>query len=167
MTETRTLGGTCVNRGCLPSKNLIEAAKILDESRNPRYPGLGPAPMTLDFPALIEQKDEVIHDYRDKKFQSIVRESKRIRVFRGQARFSGTNEVAVDGHILSAPRFLVATGSSPAVPNIPGLSETPYLTSNLLTSQEHMQLKELPESLLIIGGGYIALELGQMFSRFA
>jgi mercuric reductase len=72
----------------------------------------------------------------------------------------------VDGHILSAPRFLVATGSSPAVPNIAGLSETPYITSDLLTSQEEMELKEVPESLIIIGGGYIALELGQMFSRF-
>jgi mercuric reductase len=166
MTEAHTLGGTCVNRGCLPSKNLIEAAKILYDSWNPRYPGLSPAPMTLDFAALVEQKDEVIHDYRDKKYQSIVSDSKRIRVFQGQARFSGNNEVAVDGHILSAPRFLIATGSSPSVPNIPGLVETPYQTSDLLTSQEHMELKELPESLLIIGGGYIGLELGQMFSRF-
>lgn len=166
MTEARTLGGTCVNRGCLPSKNLIEAAKILYDSRNPRYPGLGPAPMTLDFPALIEQKDEVIHDYRDKKYQSIVTDSERIRVFKGQARFNGPNEVAVGGHLLSAPRFLVATGSSPAVPNIPGLSDAPYLTSDLLTSQEDMELTEPPESLLIMGGGYIALELGQMFSRF-
>jgi mercuric reductase len=166
MTEVRTLGGTCVNRGCLPSKNLIEAAKIFYDSRNPRYPGLSPAPMTLDFAGLVEQKDEVIHDYRDKKYQSIVSDSKRIRVFQGQARFSGTNEVTVDGHTLSASRFLVATGSSPAVPNIPGLSDTPYLTSDLLTSQEGMELRKLPESLLIIGGGYIALELGQMFSRF-
>jgi mercuric reductase len=166
MTEARTLGGTCVNRGCLPSKNLIEAAKILHDSRNPRYPGLSPAPMRLDFAALVEQKDEVIHDYRDKKYQSIVTDSKRIRVFQGQVRFGGTNEVAVDGHVLSAPRFLVATGSSPALPNIPGLTETPYLTSELLTSQEDVELTELPESLVIIGGGYIALELGQMFSRF-
>jgi mercuric reductase len=166
MTEARTLAGTCVNRGCLPSKNLIEAAKILHDSQNPRYPALSPAPMRLDFAALVEQKDEVIHDYRDKKYQSIVSDSKRIRVFQGEARFSGTNEVAVDGHILSAPRFLVATGSSPSVPNIPGLVDTPYLTSDLLTSQEGMELRELPESLLIIGGGYVALELGQMFSRF-
>src|SRR5438876_12192102 len=64
MTESRTLGGTCVNRGCLPSKNLIEAARIFYESTHPRYPGLLPAAMGLDFPALIAQKDQVVHDYR-------------------------------------------------------------------------------------------------------
>ena len=166
VTEERTLGGTCVNRGCLPSKNLIEAARILYESRNPRYPGLSPAPMALDFPALIDQKNEVIKEYRDKKYQSIITDSERIRVFKGHARFSGTNEVSVDGHVLSAPRFLVATGASPAVPDIPGLADTPYLTSDLLTINEDLELKEIPESLIIVGGGYVALELGQMFSRF-
>lgn len=166
MAEVRTLGGTCVNRGCLPSKNLIEAARILYDSRNPRYPGLSPSSMALDFAALIGQKDEVIAGYRDKKYQSIVTDSKRIQVFKGPAHFSGPNEVTVDGHVLSAARFLVATGTSPTVPDIPGLSETPYLTSDLLTSLEDMELKELPESLIVIGGGYIALELGQMFSRF-
>jgi mercuric reductase len=71
MTEERTTGGTCVNRGCLPSKNLIEAAKILHDARNPRYPGLTPAQIGLDFRKLIEQKDEVIHGYRKKKYESL------------------------------------------------------------------------------------------------
>src|SRR5216684_8113686 len=148
MTEVRTLGGTCVNRGCLPSKNLIEAARILYDSRNPRYPGLSPASMALDFAALIGQKDEVIAGYRDKKYESIVTDSKSIQVFKGQAHFSAPKEVTVDGHVLSAPRFLVATGTAPAVPVIPGLSGTPYLTSDLLTSREDTELKELPESLI-------------------
>ena len=80
MTEVRTLGGTCVNRGCLPSKNLIEAAKILYDSKNPRYPGLSPTSMSFDFRALIEQKDAVIEDYRGKKYQSIISGSKNIRI---------------------------------------------------------------------------------------
>jgi mercuric reductase len=166
MTEVRTLGGTCVNRGCLPSKNLIEAAKILYDAKNPRYPGLSPTSMRVDFRALIEQKDAVIEDYRGKKYQSITFGSKTIRVFEGAARFSGKNEVTVNGQVLSAPRFLVATGTAPTVPDVPGLRETPYLTSDLLTSHEDIELTELPASLIIIGGGYIALELGQMFSRF-
>ena len=166
MTEMRTLGGTCVNRGCLPSKNLIEAAKILYDSKNPRYPGLSSASMRFDFRALIAQKDAVIEDYRGKKYQRIISDSKRIRMFEGAARFSGPNEVTVNGQVLSAPRFLVATGSAPTVPDVPGLRDTPYLTSDLLTSHEDIELTELPESLIIIGGGYIALELGQMFSRF-
>lgn len=166
LTELRTLGGTCVNRGCLPSKNLIEAAKILYDAKNPRYPGLSSTSMSFDFRALIDQKDAVIEDYRGKKYQSIISDSKSIRIFQGAARFSGPNKMTVNGEVLSAPRFLVATGSSPTVPEIPGLRETPYLTSDLLTSQEDIELTELPASLIIIGGGYIALELGQMFSRF-
>jgi mercuric reductase len=166
MTEVRTLGGTCVNRGCLPSKNLIEAAKILYDAKNPRYPGLSPTAMRFDFRALIEQKDAVIEDYRGKKYQSITSGSNTIRVFEGAARFSGPNEVTVNGQVLTAPRFLVATGTAPTVPDVPGLRDTPYLTSDLLTSHEDIELTELPASLVIIGSGYIALELGQMFSRF-
>lgn len=166
MTEVRTLGGTCVTRGCLPSKNLIEAAKILYDSKNPRYPGLSPTSMSLDFQALIQQKDEVIHDYRDKKYQSIVGNSDKIKVFMGEASFTGRREVTVGEHVLTASSFLVATGTTPSLPEIPGLSETPFLTSDLLTSNEDMELRDLPDSLVILGGGYIALELGQMFSRF-
>mgnify|MGYP001617526256 CR=1 FL=1 len=166
MTEMRTLGGTCVNRGCLPSKNLIEAAKILYDAKHPRYPGISSTSMSFDFRALIAQKDAVIEDYRRKKYESITSGSNRIRVFEGAARFSGPNEVTVNGQVLSAPRFLVATGGAPTVPDIPGLRDTPYLTSDLLTSHEDSELTELPASLIIIGGGYIALELGQMFSRF-
>jgi len=166
MTEMRTLGGTCVSRGCLPSKNLIEAAKIIYDAKNPRYPGLASTSMSFDFRALIEQKDAVIEDYRGKKYESITSGSKTIRVFEGAARFSGKNEVTVNGQVLSARRFLVATGTAPTMPDIPGLRETPYLTSDLLTSHEDIELTELPASLVIIGGGYIALELGQMFARF-
>src|ERR1700737_3473557 len=72
MTEERTTGGTCVNRGCLPSKNLIEAAKIIHDAR---YPGLTPAEIGLDFRTLIEQKDEVIHGYRKKEIRESDRRS--------------------------------------------------------------------------------------------
>src|SRR5437588_10766719 len=72
MTEERPIGGTCVNRGCLPSKNLIEAAKLIYDAINPRYPGIKPCRTELDFAALINQKDEVVHDYRKKKYESLV-----------------------------------------------------------------------------------------------
>src|SRR2546425_11968340 len=72
MTEGRTLGGTCVNRGCLPSKNLIEAARLVYDAAHPRYPGLTPAKLDVDFPALIAQKDEIIHEYRAQHYASIV-----------------------------------------------------------------------------------------------
>src|SRR6266478_7827971 len=72
MTEERPIGGTCVNRGCLPSKNLIEAAKLIYDADNSRYPGLKACRMELDFQALANQKDEVVHEYRTKKYESLV-----------------------------------------------------------------------------------------------
>lgn len=166
MTESRTLGGTCVNRGCLPSKNLIEAARIYWEAHHPRYPGLLPNGMGLDFRELIRQKDEVIYDYRDKKYQSIVGDSDRIKVYTGHATFTRDGIVQVDGRRLVGRQYLIATGSRPAITPIDGLDAIPYLTSDLLTSEESEELWELPKSLIIVGGGYIALELGQMFQRF-
>jgi mercuric reductase len=170
MTEARTLGGTCVNRGCLPSKNLIEAAKIIFDARNPRYPGIAPHESAFDFGQLIAQKDAVVSSYRDKKYQSIIGEDQAIDVVYGRARLLDPHTVAVDRPEgtteLRGDKILIALGSSPAFPSIEGLEETPYLTSDLLTSQEEMELKELPSSLIIVGGGYIALELGQMFGRF-
>jgi len=166
MTEMRTLGGTCVNRGCLPSKNLIEAARIVWESSHPRYKGLEPAKMKFDFGELISQKQDVVHSYRDKKYQSIVYEEEKIKVFNGQARLIDKHSVLVGEQKISGDQILIATGTRPTIPQIEGLDQVPYLTSDLLTSDELQELKELPESLVIIGGGYIALELGQMFHRF-
>ncbi len=175
MTEGWTLGGTCVNRGCLPSKNLIEAAKLVYDAAHPRYPGLAPAFVQIDFPRLVAQKDEIIHDYRDQHYASLVNEADEagqqpMQVVFGHAALVDPHTVEVQSSAGSSRRLagdhiLVATGSSPLVPDIPGLAETPYLTSDLLTSQEEQELKELPRSLMIIGGGYIALELGQMFAR--
>lgn len=164
MIESRSVGGTCVNRGCLPSKNLIEAAKLVHDARHPRYPGLKPATLEIDFGALIEQKDEVIAGYRKKKYESLV--GGLFRVEMGQARFLDPETVDVGGKRFTGAAILIATGSRPVIPDLEGLSEVPYLTSDLLTSGENMELKKLPRSLVIIGGGYIALELGQMFKRF-
>jgi mercuric reductase len=176
MTEERTLGGTCVNRGCLPSKNLIETARLVFDAAHPRYPGLTPAALGLDFPTLIAQKDELIRKYRKQHYASILDEAENdeqpsLEVVQGRAALLGPHTVEVtfspgSSRRLIGDQVLIATGSSPVIPDIPGLSKTPYLTSDLLTSQEEMELKSLPNSLVILGGGYIALELGQMFARF-
>jgi mercuric reductase len=176
MTESRTLGGTCVNRGCLPSKNLIEAARLVYDAAHPRYSGLTPAHLGIDFPALIAQKDELIREYRDQHYASLLDVADRegqlpIEVVPGYAALVDQHTAAVtavDGTVrhLVGDQVLIATGSSPWIPDIPGLAATPYLTSELLTSQEEMELTCLPGSLLILGGGYIALELGQMLARF-
>jgi mercuric reductase len=166
MTESRTLGGTCVNRGCLPSKNLIEAARIVWEAQHPRYPGLRPCTIEVDFKELVRQKDEVVHDYRDRKYNSIVEDADKIKVFDGHAAFVSERAISINGRVLEGEHFLIATGTRPSVPPIEGLDQVPYLTSDLLTADEPQELFDLPKSLVIIGGGYIALELGQMFHRF-
>jgi mercuric reductase len=175
MVEARTMGGTCVNRGCLPSKNLIAAAQLVYDAAHPRYPGLQPAHMGADFAALVAQKDALIRDYRDQHYASILDLDGRdspdpVQIVHGRAELVDphTAEVtAPDGstRYLSGDQVLIATGSSPIVPDVAGLAETPYLTSDLLTSEEGQELRALPSSLVILGGGYIALELGQLFAR--
>ncbi|CAN5497686.1 mercury(II) reductase [soil metagenome] len=164
MTEERTIGGTCVNRGCLPSKNLIEAAKIIHDARQPRYPGLTPAEIRFDFRQLIEQKDDLIHAYRKKKYESLV--GGQFIIEKGHVEFVNDHTVQVNGKQLTGEKILIATGSRPVIPEIEGLHNINFLTSDLLTNDESMEMRELPRSLIILGGGYITLELGQMFRRF-
>lgn len=164
MTEERTIGGTCVNRGCLPSKNMIEAAHLIYQASHPRYPGLTPLEMKFNFNELIRQKDDVIHDYRKKKYESLV--GGQFSIEEGHVEFVDAHTVQVNGKRLQGEKILIATGSRPVNPPIEGLSDVPYMTSDLLTNDEPMELTDCPRSLIIVGGGYIALELGQMFSRF-
>ncbi len=173
MTEFRTVGGTCANRGCLPSKNLIEAARLVYDAAHPRYPGLTPVHMPINWAELVAQKDEIVSEYRAHKYESLLDEPERIQIVSGQAQLLSDHEVEVrtpDGtRRLVGEQLLIATGSAPSIPHVPGLSDVPYLTSDLLSSADDpwgTELREQPRSLLILGGGYIALELGQMFARF-
>ena len=174
MVEARTLGGTCVNRGCLPSKNLIAAAKIVYDAAHPRYPGLTPVRLGVSFHELIAQKDAIVARYREQHYSSILAQdpdgSSPIQVIAGRATLvdACTAEVVTpNGTVrrLTGDQTLIATGSHPVIPDLPGLAGTPYLTSELLTQDEDLEISELPDSLIIIGGGYIALELGQLFAR--
>jgi len=173
MTEFRTVGGTCANRGCLPSKNLIEAARLVYDAAHPRYPGLSPVRMPVNWAELVAQKDEIIREYRAHKYESLLDEPERIQIVSGQAKLLSDHEVEVqspDGpRRLRGSQILIATGSQPVLPAVPGLSDVAYLTSDLLSSDDDpwgTELREQPRSLLILGGGYISLELGQMFARF-
>jgi mercuric reductase len=165
MVERRTLGGTCANRGCLPSKNLIEAARIVHEAAHPRYEGLAPARIEIDAPRLVAQKDAVVHAYRAKKYASVAEALEGVEVLTGSARFVDPSTVAVDGTRLRAGQILIATGSRPSIPPIPGLDTVPYLTSDLLDADEPGRLVDVPASLVVLGGGYVAAELAQLFAR--
>ena len=173
MTEFRTIGGTCANRGCLPSKNLIEAARLVYDAAHPRYPGLSPAHMPVSWAELIAQKDEIVQGYRVHKYEDLLDDPDHMQIVFGPARLVSDHEVEVQSidrvRRLVGEQILIATGSLPAIPRVPGLSQVPYLTSDLLSAADdpwRTELREQPRSLLILGGGYIALELGQMFARF-
>src|SRR5258708_13462034 len=122
ITEGRALGGTCVNGGCVPSKNLIEAARLVYDAAHPRYPGLTPGRLGVDFPSLIAQKDEVIREYRDQHYESIVDDTDEagqppIQVVPGQVAFVDPHTILVmapDGtpRRLLAPHVLLPTRTS-------------------------------------------------------
>ena len=114
MVERRTLGGTCANRGCLPSKNLIEAARIVREAAHPRYEGLAPARIEIDGRRLVAQKDAVVHAYRAKKYASVAEALDGVEVRTGSGRFVDPSSVDIDGTAVRAGQILIATGSRPA-----------------------------------------------------
>lgn len=154
MTESRTVGGTCANRGCLPSKNLIEAARLVYDAAHPRYPGLTPVHMPFSWADLVAQKDEIIEEYRAHKYESLLDDPDHMQVVLGQARLVSDHEVEVstpDGpRRLIGSQLLIATGSQPRIPHVPGLVDVPYLTSDLLSSADDpwgTELREQPRSL--------------------
>ena len=156
-----TIGGTCVNIGCVPSKTLIRAAEALHHAKSSsRFAGIAGAARINDWSALMAQKDQLVADLRGAKYQALLPEYETIRYVQGRARFTDAG-IEAGGAIFPADRVVIATGASAAVPAIPGMDEVPYLTSTTA-----LALDRLPKSLLIIGGGVIGCELGQMFARF-
>ncbi|MBA8907588.1 mercury(II) reductase [Aminobacter ciceronei] len=155
-----TIGGTCVNVGCVPSKTMIRAAEALHGVRAAhRFPGLTGEANVADWGRLVAAKDDLVTTLRQKKYVDLLPQYNGIAYLEGKARLNGQG-VAVNGDILPAAKIIIATGSSPALPNIPGIGDVPHLTSTTA-----LGLSALPRSLLVIGGGYIGCELAQMFAR--
>lgn len=155
-----TIGGTCVNVGCVPSKTMIRAAEAIHSAGTAhRFPGLVGEARVTSWRQLIEAKDDLVGTLRQKKYIDLLPEYNGVAYLEGAARLT-EDGVLIDGKALTAGKTIVATGASPAVPNIPGLASTPYLTSTTA-----LELTEQPRSLLVVGGGYIGCELAQMFVR--
>lgn len=155
-----TIGGTCVNVGCVPSKTLIRATETLHQARNAgRFGGIRATAKIGDWQALISGKDELVASLRRAKYEDLLPAYNGIAYLEGAARIV-EGGVFVNGNGIDVDKVIVATGSSPAVPNIPGFEAVSHLTSTTA-----MELKELPKSLLVIGGGYIGCELAQVFGR--
>ena len=154
------IGGTCANVGCVPSKTLIRAAEALHQTRAAsRFAGVETQSSLTDWHALISQKDELVTALRQAKYIDVLPSYNTVAYMEGAAELTG-NGVAVNGEVLSPGKIIIATGSAPAMPSIPGIDTVPYLTST-----SALELEVLPASLLVIGGGYIGCELAQMLAR--
>ena len=157
--EQGKMGGDCLNYGCVPSKALIAAGKAAHTIRSAGRFGVNGHEPAIDFPAVHAHVHGVIagiapHDSQE-RFEGLG-----VKVIRARARFTGPQEVEAGGARIRARRFVVATGSSPAVPPVPGLAEMPYLTNETV-----FDLTERPEHLIVIGGGPIGCELAQAHRR--
>ena len=157
--EKSKMGGDCLNTGCVPSKALIAAAHAADRVRRAGRFGVNGHEPKVDFLELRDHVHGVIAAIAPN--DSVERfEGLGVEVIQGPARFIGTREVEVNGRQIRARRFVIATGSSPAAPPIPGLEQVPYLTNETV-----FDLYERPEHLIIIGGGPIGIELAQAHHR--
>ena len=157
--ERGLMGGDCLNFGCVPSKSLLAAARRAYLSRRGAALGITAAPSQIDFAAVADSVQEVIATIAPN--DSVERfEELGVRVVRAEARFTGPRTVRAGDVEIRPRRFVIATGSHPAVPVIPGLDGVPYLTNETIFSN-----RELPEHLIIIGGGPIGIEMAQAHCR--
>jgi len=161
MIERNTLGGTCVNIGCVPSKALIRAAEAVHRAAHPRFAGVVTQGRVDDFRELMAQKTSLVEDLRQTKYAKVLAETPGVTLVEGHGRFVAPGRVSVNGREIQAERFIVATGMRPHIADVPGLSATGYLTST-----GALALDVLPTSMLVLGGRFIALELAQAFARF-
>ena len=157
--ERGKMGGDCLNYGCVPSKSLLAAARSAEAVRQSERFGVAAPLPEIDFAAVHDHVHQVIaaiapHD-SVARFRGLG-----VDVVEAEARFTGATEVSAGGALIAARRVVVATGSSPALPPLPGLGEAPYLTNETI-----FELRERPQHLIVIGGGPIGIELAQAFRR--
>ena len=159
------IGGTCVNVGCVPSKIMIRSAQLAQHQRHNAFDGLADSEPVIDRRALLAQQSARVDELRQAKYESILEGNDAIELVRGTASFKDSSTLVVtrpDGseQILRADKFLIATGSSAAVPPVPGLQDVPYWTST-----EALFAESIPEHLIVIGSSIVAVEIAQAYRR--
>lgn len=161
MVERGTLGGTCVNVGCVPSKTLLRTAEAYHRASRSPFTGVQPQGAKLDWHAVIGDKDELVARLRREKYEKVLEAYPSLSLVRGHARLTADGGVEVNSRTYRPARILIAAGARPSVPPLPSVDEV-----EVLTSTEALSLRERPESLIVLGGRYVALELAQIFARF-
>jgi mercuric reductase len=157
--EKGTIGGTCVNIGCVPSKALLRPAELFYQAGHSPFAGVETSAGDVDLGALMASKDELVSVLRQEKYVDLL-DVYDIDLIEGTARFTGPESVEVDGRPVTAGRYLISTGASAWVPAIEGLDTTGYLTSTTA-----LELTELPGEVIVVGANAIGLELGQLFAH--
>ncbi|NRB12781.1 MAG: mercury(II) reductase [Rhizobiales bacterium] len=157
-----TIGGTCVNFGCVPSKTLIRAAQAMHGQQvASRFDGVEVTSTLASWQRVQAQKQQLVDDLQKAKYIDLLPDQENITYVDGKAIFNQAGQLEVSGKSINAAKIIVATGSRQHIPGIKGMENIDYLTS-----QTALELETLPKSMLIIGGGYIGVELAQMFARF-
>ena len=160
LVEKSHLGGTCINTGCTPTKTMVHRAQVAYYARNaPRW-GVNSGEVSVNLVKIAAQKDQIVQSFRD-GLQRQVDRRPNLRLYRGQARFVSPRQIEVGERLLESEKIFIDTGARPQIPSIPGLDKIDYLTNESI-----MELAQLPGHLIIVGGGYVGLEFGQMFRRF-
>lgn len=160
LVEREHLGGTCINTGCTPTKTMVASAQVAHYARNARKWGVHTEGVQVDLPAVIARKRKVVQDFRSGQERK-AKSRPNIQLFCASGSFDGPGRVRVGEETLESDRIFLNLGTRAAIPSIPGIAESGYLTNASI-----MELEELPEHLFVLGGGYIGLEFGQMFLRF-
>jgi pyruvate/2-oxoglutarate dehydrogenase complex dihydrolipoamide dehydrogenase (E3) component len=159
--ERGHLGGTCVNTGCIPTKTLVASAYAAHMSRRAGEFGIQVAGgISTDMKRVKARKDEITGKSRT-ALESLLKSTPNCTVYQGQASFESPHAVRVGEELLTAPQIFINVGARAAIPSMPGVADTPYLTNSTL-----LDLDILPRHLVIVGGGYVGLEFGQIFKRF-
>jgi mercuric reductase len=154
------IGGTCVNVGCVPSKHLIRAGESIHKASFSPFAGIETVAPKIDYAKIIQDKKELVKAMREKKYLKVAESVDNVTIVEGWAKFIDSKTIEVNNQTYSALKFLISTGASTNIPNIEGLEEVGYLTNISL-----FDLEDKPESLTIMGAGYIGLEMAQAFAR--
>jgi mercuric reductase len=157
--EGGTIGGTCVNVGCIPSKKLLAVADAWHQARA-GFPGVGSCEPDIDWAEARRGRQAIVESLRQAKYLDVLASYPEITLLRGRARLSADGIVAVDGQPQLASKVVIATGTVPWVPAIAGVAEV-----DVLTSTTAMELDAVPASMIVLGGSAVGLELGQVFAR--
>jgi pyruvate/2-oxoglutarate dehydrogenase complex dihydrolipoamide dehydrogenase (E3) component len=163
--EQEHVGGTCINEGCTPTKTMIASARVAYLARRGRDYGVQTSEIRIDLGRVRQRKREIVESFRAGSERRL-KETPGLELLFGRASFTGPRSLTVrlkEGgeRTLTADLIFINTGTRPAVPNIDGIETVPYFTSTSI-----MELADVPDHLIVLGGGYIGLEFGQMFRRF-